>query len=342
MSRKDMLRAILVDRKLPNGNHDAAAESEPNPLTRRLGAHVRSGAVGAMGRSLGEIAHAAEQARELIASGNAVVEIPPAKLEASFIADRLGLDDPDHRALVESIRERGQQVPILVRPHPTKSEHYQIAYGHRRVRALAELGMQVRAIVRTLSDEELVVAQGQENSARTDLSYIERARFAAHLEDRGFDRRVIMAALSMEKTQLSRLLAIARAIPDAIAVAIGPAPKAGRPRWMALAERLHETNPRIDLAKLFTDAEFRAADSDARFARVFHALTSNRGPQRAKATLWKDGEGRKVATIERQGTKLAVVIDEKDAPKFGEFLAGSLPEIYRTFLRQRHEEQARN
>ena len=81
-----------------------------------------------------------------------------------------------------------------------------------------------RRLSRELSDAELVVAQGQENSARLDLSYIERALFAISIEDRGFDREVIMAALTIEKTQLSRLISIGRAIPIEVVQLIGPAP----------------------------------------------------------------------------------------------------------------------
>jgi len=44
-------------------------------------------------------------------------------------------------------------------------------------------------VVRSLTDEQLVIAQGQENSGRTDLTFIERARFAARLEDRKFRAR---------------------------------------------------------------------------------------------------------------------------------------------------------
>ena len=53
-----------------------------------------------------------------------------------------------------------------------KEGFYQVAYGHRRVRATAILGIKVRAIVRDLTDAELVIAQGQENNARQDLSFI--------------------------------------------------------------------------------------------------------------------------------------------------------------------------
>ena len=50
--------------------------------------------------------------------------------------------------------------------NPQQEGRYQIAYGHRRLRAAIELGRPVRAIVKPLTDEQLVVAQGQENSAR--------------------------------------------------------------------------------------------------------------------------------------------------------------------------------
>ncbi|PIK69500.1 plasmid partitioning protein RepB, partial [Methylobacterium frigidaeris] len=225
MKRKDALRAALgarsLDREtapeLPAGNPAEAVEAPPE-APRPL---VRSGAVGAMGRSLGRIASAAAEARAMVASGDRVVELDPALIDGSFVQDRLTGDPAEHAAFVELIRERGQQVPILVRPHPSAEGRYQVAYGHRRLRAAAELGRPVRAVVKALSDEDLVVAQGQENSARADLSYIERALFAIALEDRGFDRATIMAALAVEKTQLSRLLGIGRAVPAALVAAVG-------------------------------------------------------------------------------------------------------------------------
>ncbi|MFP3581837.1 ParB/RepB/Spo0J family partition protein, partial [Arthrobacter sp. SIMBA_036] len=84
---------------------------------------------------------------------------------------------------------------VLLRPHPEAKSRYQVAYGHRRLAATRKLGIKVRAVIRELTDEQLVVSQGQENSARTNLSFIERALFAARLEERGFGRDVIMASL---------------------------------------------------------------------------------------------------------------------------------------------------
>ncbi|NKF33252.1 ParB/RepB/Spo0J family partition protein, partial [Pseudomonas sp. BGM005] len=90
----------------------------------------------------------------------------PDTVEVSFVKDRLSEDDEAFRALVEAIRVRGQDTPILVRPHGTIDGRYQVVFGHRRLRAARELGRNVRAVVKAIDDRTHVIAQGQENSAR--------------------------------------------------------------------------------------------------------------------------------------------------------------------------------
>ncbi len=126
MSRKDTLRALLTarERRLPTGNFepseldDQPADSAPKPL-------VRSGAVGAMGRSLGKITSAAEEAKALLGSASAVIELDPGLIEGSFLVDRLIGSDADHQALVASIKSTAsrcrslsghiQQSPVAIR-----------------------------------------------------------------------------------------------------------------------------------------------------------------------------------------------------------------------------------
>ncbi len=336
MSRKDTLRAMLSRREqeLPHGNSDESVplgETESGIEEKKL-QHIRSGAVGAMGRSLGHIATAADQARAIIAAGSAVVELDPAKIEGSFVADRLAHDGEDYERLYEAIRDTGQKSPILVRPHPTKTDRYQIAYGHRRVRVLAQLGRQVKAVVQHLTDEELVVVQGQENSARADLSYIERAMFALALEAKGYDRRVIMTALSMEKTQLSRLMALGHSLPRELVEAIGPAPKAGRPRWVGLAEMLARANANA-VDKIIADPKFKGLDSDARFERVLSALSAK--PARSPAESIKTEQGVKLASVERKGTKVSLRFDDKATPEFAEYVVEQLRELHASYLATR-------
>lgn len=344
MSRKDTLKNILSRRErnqeLPRGNSseddaDAVTEevSEDRKPDEKKLQHIRSGAVGAMGRSLGNIANAADQARALIATGSAVVELDPAKIEGSFVADRLWHDGEDYERLYEAIRDTGQKSPILVRPHPTKADRYQIAFGHRRVRVLAQLGRQVKAVVQNLTDEELVVVQGQENSARADLSYIERALFALALEAKGYDRRVIMSALSLEKTQLSRLMALGHSLPRNLVEAIGPAPKAGRPRWAGLAEKLAQADPDV-IMQVLSDTKFRTSDTDTRFELVFAALSAK--PVRSTPEVIKTEQGLKLASLERKGSKISLQFDEKATPEFAEFVIRQLHELHASYLATRN------
>ena len=199
--------------------------------------------------------------------------------------------DQDHTNLKELIRQHGQQVPVLLRPHPSQPGRFQVAYGHRRVRALAELERPVRAVVRELSDDELVVAQGQENNARKDLSFIERASFATTLEDRSFGRETIMAALNVDKTELSRLISVSRAVSREIVEAIGPAPKAGRRRWMELADRLGARGADKATAPILHDDEFRSRNSDDRFGILVRRTDATPAEDRAPNCMdWRRRE----------------------------------------------------
>jgi ParB family transcriptional regulator, chromosome partitioning protein len=163
-----------------------------------------------------------------------------------------------------------------LRHHPEKSGRYQTAYGHRRIRAASRLGIEVKAIVRSLSDDELVLAQGKENAERRNLSFIERAVFAKNLVVRGFERKVIGDALAVQKSELSRLLQVVESVPEAVIRAIGAAPKAGRDRWMKLGELLTSSKakpeePRRTVPTALTDRRgkvFAQVRRDGKTSRI--------------------------------------------------------------------------
>jgi ParB family chromosome partitioning protein len=326
MARKNLLLG-LDEEELTAGNSENGPAPRPPPT---LGTR---GAVGAMGRSLERISadiDAAKALEQRLLSGANVVEIDASLVDASFVTDRLDESEADCTSLLSSIRTHGQQVPILVRPHPEVSGRYQIAYGHRRLRALRELGQRVKAVVRSLSDDELVIAQGQENSARRDLSFIERASFSVSLEDRGFGRETIMAALAVDKTELSRLISCRKALPDELVKAIGAAPKAGRRRWMDLAEHLKAPRASKLWARICCEAEFAQLDSDSRFAAVFSALAAKNSP--AKTTSWIDHEGRKIARVDEDSGWLRINVDKSVDAEFGAYVVAQLPALLKAFL----------
>jgi ParB family chromosome partitioning protein len=324
MSRKDTFKSFLVGEAESEATHSASNEAGAAVPVRPRAAHLRV--------KTGPILHLAADLQA--DKGEPIIDIEPHLIDASFIRDRLDGFDEEHAELVESIREHGQQVPVLLRPHPKDSARFQVVYGHRRVRACRTLEKPVRAVVRALTDAQLVVAQGQENSARKALSYIERAFFAVRLNESGFERDVIMAALNLSKSHLSTLMSVGRRIPANVIEAIGPAPKAGEPRWVALADRLDAADTKI-VNDVITSDSFGSAESDNRFIAMFEALKPKLERAKRQTEIWATEGGPPMATFQQAKRKTSLVFDEKEAPEFGRFLFAQLPELYREFVKKK-------
>jgi ParB family chromosome partitioning protein len=103
--------------------------------------------------------------------------------------------------LCQSIREKGVLQPILVRPAMYANE-YQIVAGERRWRAAQRAGIRVvPAIVRSLSDLEVLEIAIVENVQRADLSAIEEAEGYRALMQ-GFARTQAQVAETVGKSRV--------------------------------------------------------------------------------------------------------------------------------------------
>lgn len=314
MARKHLL-SDLAGAKLSAGNSEGNVDRDALATQ-----YSPRGAIGAVSRSI-----------ELLKS-QSLTELDPDLIDAPLVADRLEESPEQFEEFARQIRENGQQVPILVRPHPSVEGRYQIAYGRRRLRAVKAAGIQVKAAVRPLTDDELVLAQGQENSARQDLSFIERALYAAELEAGGFQRPLIMAALAIDKTGISRLIAAAKQLPADVIRAIGPAPKAGRDRWGEFSVRMEQSGALEKVRELLSDDAVKALSSDDRFSRLFDAIAPKK-PKSPRAQVWKAEDGTKAARYRQDAKTLTLTIDKEAAPEFSDYLLSALPEIYASFKR---------
>lgn len=254
MARKDVLKGLLEP--------VAPAEAAAPPRAQR-------GAIGAVSRSIADL------------KARAVIEIDPDLILSGGVQDRLETDEEQDSDLRRSIAEYGQQVPVLVRPHPEKEGYFQIVYGRRRVLAMREIGQPVKALVRDLDDRELVLAQGQENTARRDLSFIEKANFARQMEQAGYDRKIICDALSVDKTLLSRMLSIAERVPTALIEHIGAAPSVGRDRWLALADQIELGEASASEVIAMINLSGQTGSSDARFQAAADYLGGIRARKKA-------------------------------------------------------------
>ena len=288
-----------------------------------------AGAIGAISQTLDGMTERARRADELekrLVEGQVIVELDPTIIDASIVQDRLEADPGEEAAFSELIRVYGQRSPILVRPHPEAPGRYQVAFGHRRLKATRTLGIKVRAVVRELSDEEMVIAQGQENNDRADLTFIERARYAATLERRGFSRETIMASLSVDKAALSRLIAIATRVPAELIEAIGPARSFGRTRWQAFTELLEKDDGRRRALAVVAEAGFHDHKSDKRFELVLERLRTKE--TRARAQTWSAADGTHAAKVSRSGKRISLTFDDRVAPQFGDFVQEKLQQLY--------------
>jgi ParB family chromosome partitioning protein len=249
MARKDVFAGLTP------GQH---RKSEPE----QYAAH------GASKKMIQSIQEFAEKAR----SEGGVLDLDPALVEPSPFRDRLLDDDPlPFEQFKTSIAEDGQKVPIQVRPHPTTAGRYQVIYGHRRLRAARELGKTIKAITMDLSDTDLAIAQGVENAARQDLSWIEKALFAKTMEEANVKPRHIKAALSITDQELARMRSVYSSVPSDIIDMIGRASKVGRPRWTAFAKLMGQDKLAADRLRKTLPA-VTVLDSNRRFQIAIDAL----------------------------------------------------------------------
>lgn len=292
---------------------------------------VTAGAVRSLQDSFSALERENASLAARLSQAGQVLVLEPALIDPAPLADRFADDDDaGFAALKASLAARGQEVPILVRPHPGAEGRFQCAYGHRRLRALRELGLGVRAEVRPLSDADLVTAQGLENTARQDLSFIERAVFAARLEDAGFARAVVQAALAIDRAEASKLISVARGVAADIVAAIGRAPRIGRARWQALAGALARPGAEARVRAALKDAN---GDSNARFAAALAAAQDSLPETPPDVALPPDltVDGRTVARFERAGGQVRLVIADGDSG-FAARLAAALPQLYARWL----------
>jgi ParB family transcriptional regulator, chromosome partitioning protein len=304
--------------------------------TSRADSEARSNyaARGASRSMIVSIDEMAENAKKMTA-GEAVVSLDTDLIDGSFVMDRLG-EDEDYVLLRDAIRERGQSTPILVRPHPKSDGRYMIVFGHRRARVAKELGIPVRAVVRNLEDIAHIVAQGQENSARANLSFIEKALFAKKLLDMGQSKDTIKSALTVDDTLLSRMLSVAETIPGPVVEAIGPAKAVGRDRWEDLKKLV--INPEIaEFAKdLVQSDKFKSTDAVDRFNYLLSELKiAKKAPRKARSkgapSSWTPEDKMVEASFRNTGKTFSLVLKSKEAGSFGEYLSSNLASLYRAF-----------
>lgn len=321
MARKNPFASLL----------DIGEKATARPVTD----YAATGASRSLLKSIDDIAARADK----LVEGQTIVELEPELIEPSFVRDRRAEDEAEFNELLAAVRDRGQDSPILVRPHPKDAGRYMVVFGHRRLRAAKVLGRKVRAVVKEMADRDHVLALGQENSARANVPFIERALFASDLARLRYDddSSTILSALSIDRTTLSKMLSVA-SLPPTILEAIGEAKGVGRNRWYELKLLLDHPANQERALEVIRDEQFVPLPSDDRFDMLVRRLKVRPSRKKAEPTKrsWAPKDSMLAAEMSSEGKKFTLLLKAKghDARAFGEFLSENLDQLYEAFRRE--------
>lgn len=194
---------------------DTAANPKVDDKPRRLGR--------GLGALLGETRREEPLVRRDDASAEApqVVGSPLRNLALASIKPLPGnprkhFDEAALEELAASIATRGVIQPIIVRPHP-EGQGYQLVAGERRWRAAQKARLhEIPALVRNLSDREVMALALIENLQREDLSPVEEARAYHRLsEEEGMIQVDIAKMVEKSRSHVANMMRL-MTLPDAV------------------------------------------------------------------------------------------------------------------------------
>jgi ParB family chromosome partitioning protein len=295
------------------------------------------GMTGAAKTVVRSIKDMAENTKKLM-EGEVIVDLDPRLIDVSFVADRLSDDGQEFQELLQAIKESGQTTPILVRPSSTDAKRYMVVFGHRRLRVARELGVPVKAIVKKLDDATSAIVQGQENAARSNLSFIERAYFAQNLVASGMTKEVVRSSLAIDEAMLSKMLAVVEAVPASVITALGASKKIGRDRWLSLRQLV--LSPALSKAAVeySESAELHKLPENERFDALHDYLKRYKAKSAAKKPKpevpvrdWTSTDRALNVAINSKAKKVAIELTNVEARPFGEWLSSHMGRLYEEY-----------
>jgi ParB/RepB/Spo0J family partition protein len=228
------------------------------PMTRapNIFADLRPGSAPRRGERHDPTATAVVGRQHLSVALTAVVAPSGLQTRAPFCPD----GDDEDRALVESLEQDGQQVPVfLERLANQQAGEYRILDGHRRIAALRHLGKtQIEAIVVQAGTEDADLLTLTAN-VRKNLAPLELADAINRLVERGLTHKDIGRRIGMSRPSVDILVNLLRfAEPLREQIRAGRLSVRAATEWMAVPPEHHEA-----LARLCAEAEVTSAQARA-------------------------------------------------------------------------------
>jgi ParB family chromosome partitioning protein len=145
-----------------------------------------------------------------------VRDIPVTAIVPNPLQPRREFNPAELESLAASIAENGLLQPLLVRPAAGRTDRYELVAGERRLRAVTALEWtEVKAIVREIEDEALLVMALVENLQREELTPLEEAEGYRSLVDRfGLTQDEIAKAVGKDRSTVANMLRLLRLPPS--------------------------------------------------------------------------------------------------------------------------------
>jgi ParB family chromosome partitioning protein len=295
------------------------------------------GMTGAAKTVVRSIEDMAENTKKLM-EGEVIVDLDPRLIDVSFVADRLSDDGEEFQELLHAIKESGQTTPILVRPSSTDAKRYMVVFGHRRLKVARELGVPVKAIVKKLDDITSAIVQGQENAARSNLSFIERAFFAQNLIASGMTKETVRSSLAVDEAMLSKMLAVVQAVPASVVQALGASKKIGRDKWLSLRQLVLAPALSKVAVEHTGSADFQELPEGERFDELHDYLKRYKAKSAAKKPKanvpvrdWTSTDRALNVVMNSKAKKVAIELTNVEARPFSEWLSSHMGRLYEEY-----------
>lgn len=169
----------------------------PEKSTRRLG------------RGLDALFNAPTSAAADAKEDSRLKDIPITEIGSNPFQPRKSFKPDELRELQESLKGSGLLQPVTVRPS-AKGNGYELIAGERRLRAASALGWKtIPAVVKEMSDQEILTLALIENLQRSDLNPVEEAEgYDQLIRDFGYTQLSVATMVGKDRSTVANVLRI--------------------------------------------------------------------------------------------------------------------------------------
>ena len=211
---------------------------------------------------------------------SALREIPIADIRSNPFQPRKTFNPAELSELKESLRSSGLLQPITVRPN-SEGRGFEIIAGERRLRAASALGWEkIPAVVKDLSDQEMLTLALVENLQRSDLNPIEEAEgYDQLIRQFGYTQQSVATMVGKDRSTVANVIRILQLPPGVRKLVEEGHLTSGQARPLL---GLEDSTRIASFAKLTIDNNWSAREVERRVREIGQESEGEKPPRRGR------------------------------------------------------------